>query len=193
MLSDDRLKFKKPIIRVNELVVDQKFVSVQQDRIQIQLPATLKAAAGIGSGPCSPRRALRISADVYYAVPKGIWPIDWNSEQQVNFTANTILGADQFDVTVLVGGTQTTVAHQRNSFTSSSQYVSVGCEEQGNGAATYTFPADAEEINCTPMWVNSDNLKSEQPGICTVGGTTASATGPIFRRSPPNAVHACRA
>lgn len=179
LFSDDRLKFKKPVVKVGGQVIDAKFVSVQDDRVQVQIPDPLKKTIGFGNSPCNPRTTFPVSIDVYYAIPKGFWPIEWNSEKEVGFNANALAGSDRFDVVVTEDGSRTNVSQRVDTFTQVSGNVTVGCEEGGNGAVRYDMPANASEINCSAAWVNTDNLKSTSQSACAVGGTTASATGTL--------------
>jgi hypothetical protein len=179
MFSDERLKFKKPIIKVADQIIDDKFVSVQEDRIQVQIPDPLKTKVGFGSNPCNPRKTFPVELDVFYGKPRGFSPITWTSEGSVSFQANTLAGKDRFDVSVMETGSRTTVSQRTEHFVARSGVVRVGCEEGNNGAARFEAPTNATQINCSAGWVDTDSLKSQQASACTVGGTVATATGTI--------------
>jgi hypothetical protein len=179
-MSDDALKFKKPVVRVNNTVIPDSQVSVQQDRVQILLPDALKSASGLKAGACAARKPMSVSIDVFYNVNKGFWIVPWNSEQETTFNANTIVGQDRFDVTLLIDGIRTTHAQQTNSFSTKPKYSSVGCGQSQSDGDSFVLPPDATQINCRGQWVDTAAIHNQAVGICTAGGpggTTVTVNG----------------
>ncbi|MDU0923283.1 hypothetical protein RXR22_23960 [Raoultella ornithinolytica] len=176
-LSDSQLNFKKPVVQIAGHSLDDKFVSVQQDRIQVQIPDDIKAKIGFGSGACNPRMTFTVDVQVFYGIRRffGLW----TSEHTTTFHSNALAGAQVYTAMVTYSGSRTDVTDISQTFTTSSGSVEVGCEKSGSTSVQYQLPTNATTINCTAAWINTSKLNGVSPTACIVTGTTASASGTI--------------
>lgn len=178
MLADSRVGARKPVVTVGGVVIDGALVSVQEDRLQVQLSEQVKKRLGFGNAPCNPRKSFPVAVKVFYGKQKGYWPLRWTSEASTDFNANALPGAELYDVDMEYDGVRTTNSMRTESFTTASGNVTVGCEESASTTHAFQAPANATELNCGASWINGSNLKSQSQN-CAVGGTTATATGSI--------------
>jgi hypothetical protein len=176
-LSDNQLNYKKPIIQVAGQPLDNKFVSVQQDRIQVQIPDDVKAKVGFGSGVCNPRMTFPVDVQVFYGV-KGFLGL-WTTERTTTFHSNALAGAQVYTATATYNGSRSDITQITQPFTARSGSVNVGCEAGGSTSVQHQLPANATEINCTAAWVDTSNLNGQNQTACVVTGATASSSGNI--------------
>jgi hypothetical protein len=181
-LSDPKLDRKKPWINVGDQQIPENLMSVQEDRIQIQLPDSLKEKIGFGNKACDPRKTFPIAMIVFYSVNRGFWPVSWSSEKEMKFNANALPGADLYDIKVKYSGVRTTTPIVSHPFSARSGYAAMGCEQTTTAAATYQMPEGAQEIQCSAAWVDTSNIDSSSQN-CAVGGLVATGSGSMRGRN----------
>ncbi len=176
--TDSRLNFKKPIVKVESKAVADNFVSVQNDRVQIQIPDNIKKQVGFSSSPCNPRQTFGMDIEVFYSGSSffGLF----HPEQSTSFHVNALAGSQLYTLAVAYSGVRTHTNRVAQPFSASSGSVNVGCEQGGSTSVSYTLPADASEINCTAGWINTDKLKSQNQTACAVTGQVATASGTVY-------------
>ncbi|WP_156384837.1 hypothetical protein [Rhizobium sp. Leaf453] len=181
-LSDPELDRKLPVVKVAGETLPSESLSVQEDRIAIQIPDKVKQKIGFGNGPCNPRSTFPIELEVFYSIPRGLWPIKWNAEKSMKFNANALPGAQFYDVRLTYNGTKTTTSLVDQSYSLRSGYKNMGCEETTSASARFEAPANATEIQCNTAWVDSSNVGSSSDN-CAIGGTVVTATGSMRGRN----------
>ncbi|UCI19917.1 hypothetical protein FJ970_02795 [Mesorhizobium sp. B2-1-8] len=181
-LSDPKLDRKAPQISVSGEQIPDDLISVQEDRIQVQIPDALKEKIGFGNKACDPRKTFQIAIMVFYSIQRGYWPISWSSEKEMKFNANALPGADLYDLKVTYSGTRTTNPLVSHTFSARSGYAAMGCEQTTSAAATYQLPQGAQEIQCSAAWVDTSNIGSSSQN-CAVGGLVATGSGSMRGRN----------
>jgi hypothetical protein len=180
-LSDPRLERKAPTITVIGEMIPDALISLQEDRIQLQIPDAIKTKIGFGNKACDPRKTFPIAMTVYYAANRGIWPISWSSEKQMKFNSNALPGADLYDVKVTYSGTRTSAPLVSHTFTARSGYTNMGCEQTTSASTRFEMPAAAQQIQCSAAWVDTSNVGSSSQN-CAVGGVVATGSGSMRGR-----------
>jgi hypothetical protein len=175
--TDPRLNLKKPSVKVANKTIAENFISVQNDRVQIQIPDNIKKEVGFSSSPCAPRQTFGIDIEVFYSGSTffGLF----HPEQTVLFHVNALAGSQLYTLAVAYTGVRTDVTQKAEPFAAQSGSVNVGCEDGGSTSVAYTLPLSATEINCTAGWINTDHLKNQDQTACAVTGQTAKAEGNI--------------
>ncbi|MCP3414207.1 hypothetical protein NLM16_08855 [Bradyrhizobium brasilense] len=181
-LSDPKLDRKGPKIIVADSQIPENLISLQEDRIQVQLPDAVKAKIGFGNNVCDPRKTFPIGLTVYYSVDRGFWPITWSSEKEMKFNANALPGADLYDLAVKYSGARTTSPLVSHPFSARSGYTAMGCEQNTSAAVRFELPAGAQEIQCSAAWVDTSNVGGSSQN-CAVGGLVATGSGSMRGRN----------
>ena len=127
----------------------ENLISINEDRLQVQIPDATKQKIGFGNAPCDPRKTFPMAIKVFTGVDRGVWPIRWETEGEFNFNANALPGAQLYTSKVTYSGIRTTQASQTVPYSQKSAYTAMGCEETANAQVRFEAPAGASEIQCT--------------------------------------------
>jgi hypothetical protein len=180
-LTDPRLDRKPPTIIIGSDTIPGDMISLQEDRILLQIPDPVKSRLGFGNNVCEPRRTFSIMINVYYGVDRGFWPVSWTSEKEMKFNANALPGAEIFNLKVSFNGNRTASPLVQHAFSARSGSVNMGCEQSTSASARFEFPSGAQEIQCSAGWVDTSNVGSSSQN-CAVGGLVATGTGSMRGR-----------
>ncbi|KSV76035.1 hypothetical protein N185_16435 [Sinorhizobium sp. GW3] len=189
-LSDPELERKAPIIKVAGEALPASSLSVQEDRIAVQIPEAVKQKVGFGNSPCNPRETFPIELEVFYSITRGYWPIRWRAERSMKFNANALPGAQFYDVKLTYSATKDTTSLVDQSYGLRSGYKNMGCEETTSAAVRFEAPSNATEIQCATAWVETSNVGSSSDN-CAIGGTVVTATGSMRGRNKDCALGIC--
>lgn len=177
-LTDPSLKYKHPQVVVSGLAIPDSNISVQQDRVQVVLPAAVKSKIAFRKDTCEPPAPFSATLTVFYKTSKRIFFVPVAKDAQTPFTAFSLPGPDAVMAKVTYSGTQHSANDVVQPFNVVSAQVNVGCENTLPGNISFTAPVGAKEINCNAAWVNTSNLKLQSQS-CTVGGNVVAASGTI--------------
>ncbi|GAA6176443.1 hypothetical protein [Sulfitobacter pacificus] len=175
-LSDPALNSKPPIITVDGEAIPENAVSVQQDRIHVQVPDHLKERLGIENSPCNPRKTFPITITTFYVKKRGWGILGWNEEKTVSFNANALVAPEAYDVEISYSGTRSSTVWDAGSHETSPQYKSMGCEDNTSASARYAVPEGSRRLQCSAKWISMSNVKN-QNATCAVSSNVATATG----------------
>lgn len=180
LMSDTRLGYKQPVVRVRDHVLPQASVAVQRDRVNITLPSPVRQSVGFAGGACQPREAFPVSIEVFYAVPAP-WYIVWRKydEKSVTFNANAWPGVQTFEVALQTHTTRKVSTPRQVAFNTPSASINVQCEQGLPGSATQPIPAGAVVTACRGEWRDISNIGSHEPGTCTETPDGRTVTGTI--------------
>jgi hypothetical protein len=177
-LTDPDLDLKVPVIAVNGSVVPPDGVSVEDDRVKVRLPATLKDELGLTGGYCTARAPLTVSMEVYHGKRRGIWPIRWVDEWSVPFKAFVPPSPSRYEASLSVTGTTATTTAKPVDFKDETSAVIASCDETRDQTLSYALPNDAYDVHCSADWEIHRSARSKRAS-CNVIGTTAVATGTL--------------
>jgi hypothetical protein len=179
LMSDQRLGYKQPVVRVKESVLPRASVAVQRDRVNVTLPNLVRQSVGFAGGACQPRESFPVSIEVFYAVPTP-WYIAWRKydEKSVIFNANAWPGVQTFEVTLQARKTRTVTTLRTVPFNNASDTINVACEQGLPGSATQVIPPGAS-VTCKGEWGDISNLSSHEAGTCTPTPNGRTVTGTI--------------
>ena len=178
MLTDQHIGGKRPVVAVASQAIDSKYISVQEDRIEVQLPNDLKEKINLKGGFCKPRQSFPIGVTVFYSQKRGVWPFTWRTEREMHFNANAVAEIIKFEYRVDFDGARSDKELVAQSFENQSGSVSAGCTETANANAVFNAPEGAVELNCTASWVSTSHIKGSSQN-CVPAGNTVTATGSI--------------
>ena len=177
-LTDPALKSKHPHIVVGGLDVPDANVSVQQDRVQVVLPASIKAKIAFRKDACDPPAPFTATMTVFFKTNKTIFFVPIGKEAQTPFNAFSLPGPDAVMARVAYVGTQHSANDVTQTFRSDGGQVNFGCESSQPGNTSFTVPVGATQINCNSAWINMSNVKNHSQS-CSVGGNVVTASGSI--------------
>lgn len=180
LTSKDR-GFKRPLVFVGNDAIPEKNISVQEDRVQVMLPAAIKEKIGFRQDHCSPPRPFSVSMTVLFRATKHFLLVPIGKDVESTFNAFALTEPDTVIATVLTSGVSRTEANKSMTFSQRGSYASVGCEEGQSGTAVANLSDKATEIACTAQWVDTSNIKN-QTASCAVGGTNVTASGTVSGR-----------
>jgi hypothetical protein len=175
-LTDEKLSHKNPLVTVAGDAIPNQNISVQEDRVQISLPDSIKQKIGFRTDYCLPPTSFAVSMQTFYVTRASFIFIPINKNTSETFNAFALRSPDIFTAKVRLNGIVRTISTQSSQFSAKSASVSYGCEESNSGSVAYTVPDGATEINCTVAWVDQTNTKG-QTASCHVGGSTVVASG----------------
>ena len=174
-LTDPKRGSRVPKIVVGGEVVPAEKVSVQEDRVQVVLPQTVKEKIGFRQSTCAPPTPFAANMTVYFRTENRFMFFP-GKDIETTFNAFALAEPDAIMAKVNYSGLTHTVVDRVESFTQPGSYATVGCTDNNNGAAVANLPANATEIKCNAAWVDYANLKT-QSASCAVGGSTVTASG----------------
>lgn len=177
LLSDNLLGYKKPEVKINGETIPSQFIGAFYDRVNIQIPDALKQKIRFDNRPCEPRKTFHIEVAVHYLKP-WISLTKWGSENTVTLSMNSLSGRVLYDVRMRAAATRSFLVPEPAAFSNRSAYISVGCESSASTTVSWNIPKDAQQLNGSARWVNTDNLKQESANA-TPNGTTIVAQGTI--------------
>lgn len=177
-LTDPKLDFKAPVVKVAGEVVPSANISVQEDRVQVILPEAIKAKVGLRENYCAPRASFPVSLQSFFKTDRSFIFIDLGKETSITYNAFALPSPEVFLANVSFSGVTRSQSDSTESFKNKSGEVTVGCEEDRGGTVSVTLPDRAKEVTCKWDWVDPANIKNRSAN-CVVAGSTVSATGTI--------------
>ncbi len=174
-LVDPALK-RKPVVSFQGAEIDS--IALKNDRIEVTLPASVKAEAHFAPSPCESRPgfALRVSAS--FAVPHGIWPVSWNSAIETNADV-FLLPSPVFytaKVTTLVDAPVSrlsTVPFERKS-----DLTIADCGQTRSVRFDMALPKGFKNLECSAAWSDVSGA-AKQAAHCGPGGDGLRVEGAI--------------
>lgn len=175
MLADPRLNYEKPDIKVNGKAIPPQNVGWFYDRVNIQIPDSIKEEIRFANKPCDPRKTFAIEATVHYKKDLA-FGFGWSTT--ADLTTNALAGRVAFDVTVTATGERNYTTPEPIGFVQRSPYISVGCEEAAGTQVNYVMPTIGKNLQGHGDWVETSNLKGQSANV-VINGDTITATGTI--------------
>lgn len=175
MLADPRLNYKKPDIKVNGNVIPSQNVEWFYDRVNVQIPDSIKEQIRFANQPCDPRKTFAIEATVHYKKDVALG-YGWSTTAVL--TTNALPGRVAFDVTVTGVGQRNFTTAESIGFAQRSPYISVGCEESAGTVVNFAIPQGGKNLQGHGDWIETSNLKG-QSANAVVNNDVITATGTI--------------
>ena len=179
LLADPKLNYRKPRVVVAGTLLNNDLVSAQQDRILVELPASLKQRLKLENKPCDPSKSFQVALTAFYhdgSIFSRINPFYKGDE--VRLTGRALAGNPVFAVDILMEGERSSKVAQRFTFEKESSSVSVGCEDSSSTSLSWEAPAGARQLDAKAKWVKTRRLKRESASAA-VSGLVATASGRI--------------
>lgn len=177
---DSDLK-KSPLVKVSDEVVPGSNLSIQEDRIQISLPTSIRNKIGYTNDRCARRGSFAASVEAFYNTKKQYLIFSTKTETSAAYRAFALASPETLTAKVKTVATQKAQTDIAQTFSVKSGQVTVGCESNQSGGARFVAPDGAKEMNCTAAWVDVSNIK-DRTASCAVGGTVATASGTLRGR-----------
>lgn len=175
---DSKRGNKAPELSVGGQAIPAANVSVQEDRVQVVLPKSVKDKIGFRQSACFPPAPFTAAMKVFYRTDKKFLLFPIGKDTATTFNAFALAQPDIVSAKVSYSGETRATVDTSATFAQSGSAPSVGCETNSSGAAVANLPAAAREIACTANWVNISNLKNHTAS-CAVGGTNVTGVGTI--------------
>jgi hypothetical protein len=150
-------------------------VTAYFDRIQVQLPASIKEAFKLANTPCEPRQTFSVWMRVAYNKPRGIWPATWKERSAMERNMVASPGEVQYEVSLLKSGVTTTTGTAHEAFRVESPNFNWSCEENAGNHADFTVPAGHTLVEKHVGWAELGG-RWENHG-CSVSDTGGRVVG----------------
>ena len=145
------------------------------DRIQIQLPESVKTSLKFANTACEPRQTFTLWMRVFYNKSQGVWPVSRKQRSFFDSNMTASPGDVQYEVTILKTGLTTTQGPKDEPFRVESPNFNWGCEENTGNHADFPVPAGHTVLDKSAGWADLGG-RWENHG-CSVSDTGGRVVG----------------
>jgi len=146
------------------------------ERIEIMLPAAVKAAAHFEPSPCEPRPSFGLRVHGVYAKAHGFWPLVWHTRVETNADIYALASPILFEahIEAAVEAQATQAATQE--FRARSEFAVADCEQTRTVQVEVAAPEGASDIDCKAAWTDAAG-QTATTGQCERHGGVLRAKG----------------
>ena len=164
-------------------------IKVNGDRLEITLPAQVKAAVRFAPPPCEQRPSFGLRVHAVYARAHRFWPFLWHTKIDTSADLFALATSVLYEARISAEAEASETTASTVSFRRRSDFVVADCEQTQAVGVAVTTPAGTSDVVCQAAWVRATG-RTRTNGGCEIGEGTLSAsgavTGPAKVCSPDN-------
>jgi hypothetical protein len=153
-------------------------IAVTDDRIDVTLPASVKAETHFAPTPCESRPGFSLRVSASYGEAHGIWPVTWNSE--IDTRADVFLLPSPVFYTAKVSTLVDTLVARTSTvpFERKSDLAIADCGQTRAVAFDVPLPEGFKNLACSAAWTETSGA-ARQDAHCVAEGRDLRVTGEI--------------
>ncbi len=153
-------------------------LKVSDDRIEITLPPSLKAAVHFAPSPCEQRASFGLRVHAIYALAHGRWPLLWHTQVDTSDDLFALASPVLYEAKISAEAEAASTTASTVVFRRRSDFVVADCDQTKAVEVAVVTPEGVSDVGCQAAWVNATGGAATS-GRCEQRDGAISASGAL--------------